>query len=214
MFHKIFITAGVAGLGSFIACASGTTVRSEAGDIGSVSPVTADFIPAGTTMLGRFDQSISTSNHDGDRFSVTVTNPVYAQNGAVAIPAGAALTGVVTGVHSAKVPGERNVIRLNVNELHMNNRAYPFSGNISNVQVENSSNPSNRTLRNTLIGGAVGTALGAIVTGGEAAGLITGGLLGAGAGAIISLGNGSGEPATIPAGSSVAIQATQGVPIR
>src|SRR4029078_1873002 len=147
MFYKIFITAGVAGLASFIACASGTTVRSEAGDIGSVSPVTADFIPAGTTMIGRFDQSISTSNRDGDRFAVTVTNPVYAQNGAVAIPAGAVLTGVVTGVHSAKVPGERNVIRLNVNELHMNNRAYPFSGNISNVQVENSSNPSNRTLR-------------------------------------------------------------------
>jgi hypothetical protein len=214
MLHKVFIGAGVAGFGAFVACASGTTVHSEAGEVGSVSPVTADFIPAGTTMIGRFDQSISTSNRDGDRFAVTVTNPVYAQNGAVAIPAGAVLTGVVTGVHSAKVPGERNVIRLNVNELHMNNRAYPFSGNISNVQVENSSNPSNRTLRNTLIGGAVGTALGAIVTGGEAAGLITGGLLGAGAGAIISLGNGSGEPATIPAGSSVTIQATQGVPIR
>jgi hypothetical protein len=214
MLHKVFIAAYVAGFGSFVACASGTTVRSEPGEVASVSPVTADFIPAGTMMNARFDQSISTSNHEGDRFAVTVTSPVYAQNGSVAIPVGAVLTGVVTGVHSAKVPGERNVIRLNVDQLHMNNRAYPFSGNISNVTVENASGASNRTIRNTVIGGAVGTALGAIVTGGEAAGLITGGILGAGAGAIISLGNGSNEPATIPAGSSVTIQATQGLPIR
>jgi len=214
MLHKTFITAALAGFGSLVACASGTTVHSDAGQVVAVNPVTADFIPAGTMFNGRFDQSISTSNHEGDRFSMTVTNPVYAQNGAVAIPAGAVLTGVVTGVHSAKVPGERNVIRLNVNALHMNDRAYPFSGNISNVKVENASGASNKTIRNTLIGGAVGTALGAIVTGGEAAGLITGGILGAGAGAIISLGNGSNEPATIPAGSSVTIQTTQGVPIR
>jgi len=214
MIHKILMAAGVAGFASFVACASGTSVHSAAGEVASVTPVTADFIPAGTTMMARFNQSISTSNHDGERFSMTVTNPVYAQNGAVAIPEGAMLTGVVTGVHSAKVPGERNVIRLNVDRLHMNNRAYPFSGSISNVTVENARNPSNKAVRNTLIGGAVGTALGAIVTGGEAAGLITGGLLGAGAGAIISLGTGSGEPATIPAGSSVTVQAAQDVRIR
>jgi len=70
MFHKIFITAGVAGLGSFIACASGTTVRSEAGDIGSVSPVTADFIPAGTysgTALDAMQNVENTGGRNGAR---------------------------------------------------------------------------------------------------------------------------------------------------
>ncbi len=211
MFHKTLMIATVAGASTIAACASGTSVHSAGGEVAPAVPATSAFIPAGASVTARFDQSISTENHEGDHFTATVINNLYAQNGSVAIPEGARIHGIVTGVHSAKVPGEKNVIRLNVDQLVMHDRTYPFDANISDVKVENASGASNKTIRNSAIGAVAGGALGALVTGGEAAGLIAGGLLGAGAGAVISLGNGSNEPATIPAGSTVTVQATQGL---
>lgn len=213
MRYKIIMTTLV-GAASLAACASGTKVHSAAGEIAPATPTSANFIPAGTMTTARFNQNISINNREGDHFTATVVNPVVATNGAVAIPRGAVFHGVVTGVHSANVPGDRNVIRLDVNSLEMHGRMLPFVGSISNVKVENASGASNRTALNTLIGGAAGVALGGLITGGEAAGLITGGILGAGAGAIISLNNGSNHAATIPQGSMVTIQATEGVRVR
>lgn len=213
MHYKILMT-GLVGAASAAACASGTKVHSEAGEVAPVTPTSANFIPAGTVTTARFNQPISINNREGDHFTATVINPVVATNGAVTIPRGAVFHGVVTGVHSANVPGDRNVIRLDVNSLEMHGRMLPFAGNISNVKVENASGASNRTALNTIVGGAAGAALGGLITGGAAAGLITGGVLGAGAGAIISLNNGSNHAATIPQGSMVTIQATEGVRVR
>ena len=213
MYYKIIITT-LAGAAFLSACASGTKVHSEAGEVAPVTPTTADFIPAGTVTTARFNQAISINNREGDRFTATVVNPVVATNGAVTIPRGAVFHGVVTGVHSANVPGERNVIRLDVNALEMHGHVLPFAGAISDVKVENASGASNKTVLNTIVGGAAGAALGGLITGGEAAGLITGGILGAGTGAILSLNNGSNHAATIPAGSMVTIQATEGIRVR
>jgi hypothetical protein len=214
MRHKTLIITALIGGSAIAGCASGTKVNSAAGELAPATPPNRFFIPAGTVTMARFNQSISTNNRDGDEFTATVTQPVYAQDGSVAIPVGAMFRGVVTGVHAAKVPGERNVIRLNIDALRMNGRTYPFMANISDVRVENSTGASKRTIRNTAIGAAAGAALGAVLTGADASGIITGGLLGAGAGAVISLGQGNNTPATIPAGSAVTIQATQGVAVR
>lgn len=214
MRHKTLIITAIIGGGAVAGCASGTKVSSAAGELAPATPVTSAFIPAGTMTQARFNQSISTNNREGDEFTATVTQAVYAQDGSVAIPQGAMFHGVVTGVHSAKVPGERNVIRLNIDSLRMNGMTLPYAATIHDVSVENSRKASNRTVRNTAIGAVAGGALGAVITGADAAGIIGGGLLGAGAGAVISLGSGHGEPATIPAGSSVNIQATHGVQVR
>jgi hypothetical protein len=195
------------------ACARGPQVGA-AGDVAPATPVNRNVLPVGTTMTARFDQSISTSNREGDQFTATVVDPVYAQNGAVAIPAGAVLSGRVTGVHSGSVVGDQSVIRLDFDELRMNGRTYPFEGSISNVTV-NQSNGRSSTAKDATVGAAAGAVLGAVLSGGELSKVLTGGLLGAAAGTVISMGNGGGGArAEIPSGSTVTVRATQAVQVR
>src|ERR1043165_1139180 len=101
----VVLLATAAALG---ACATGTRVAAGV-DFPATTPATGNYLPAGTTMNARFDQAISTSNHEGDAFSATVTDNVYASNGTVAIPSGAIVRGHVTGVHSGNI-SDQNVI--------------------------------------------------------------------------------------------------------
>jgi hypothetical protein len=204
---SIALLATAAALG---ACATGTQV-SAGGDVAATTPATANYLPAGTTMNARFDQAISTSNHEGDAFSATVTDNVYASNGAIAVPAGAILRGHVTGVHSGNITQE-SVIRLNFDALQMGSQSYPFGGSVSNVTVKNSA--SNTTVRDAATGAVAGAVLGAVLSGAELSKIVTGGLLGAAAGTVISLGTGDASKATIPAGSTVTVRSNEGIQIR
>jgi hypothetical protein len=199
-------------------CAAGACSRAPlvgaSGDVAPATPVNRNVLPVGTTMTARFDESISTSNREGDRFTATVTDPVYAQNGAVAVPAGAVLSGHVTGVHSGSVVGDQSVIRLNFDELSMNGRTYPFDGSISNVTVKQSNGTTSSTAKDATMGAAAGAVLGAVLSGGDLSRIIGGGLLGAAAGTVISMGQGGGARAEIPSGSTVTVRATQPVQIR
>ena len=203
----VVLLATAAALG---ACATGTRVAAG-GDVAATTPATGNYLPAGTTMNARFDQAISTSNHEGDTFSATVTDNVYASNGAIAIPAGAILRGHVTGVHSGNI-NDQNVIRLNFETLDMRGSSYPFSGSVSNVTVKNGA--SNSTVRDAATGAVAGAVLGAVLSGAELSKIVTGGLLGAAAGTVISLGKGDASTATIPAGSAVTIRSNAGVQVR
>ena len=125
------------------------------------------------------------------------------------------LQGRVTGAHTAKIPGEQNVIRLDFNSLTMRGRSYPFSGSISNVSAQAGGGVSNNTGRNAAIGGAAGAVLGGILSGGEVSKMIAGGLLGAAAGTVISMGTGTGgTEAVIPAGSLVTVRSNEGIQVR
>ncbi len=209
--RTIMMLASAAALG---ACASGTQV-SAGGEVAPATPANANWLPAGTTMTASLDQSISTASREGDSFTATVASNVYAQNGAVAVPAGARLTGHVTGIHTSNLPTDQNVIRLNFDQLNMNGRVYPFSGSISDVTVQNAKSGSSNTARNAGVGAAAGAVLGAVLSGGELSKIVTGGLLGAAAGTVISMGQGgSTSPATIPAGSTFTVRSNQGVQIR
>jgi hypothetical protein len=203
----VVLFAAAATLG---ACATGTKVAAG-GDVAATTPATGSYLPAGTTMNARFDQAISTSNHEGDTFSATVTDNVYASNGAIAIPAGAVLRGRVTGVHSGNI-NDPNVIRLNFETLDMRGSSYPFSGSVSNVTVKNGA--SNSTVKDAATGAVAGAVLGAVLSGAELSKIVTGGLLGAAAGTVISLGKGDASTATIPAGSTVTIRSNEGVQVR
>src|SRR5262249_47313109 len=167
-------------------------------------------------MYARLNQSIATSSHEGDGFSATVRDNVIAEDGSVAIPAGALIQGHVTGVHTAKIPGEQNVIRLNFDNLEMRGRNYPLSASIANVQVEGGKGVTNTTAKNAAIGGAAGAVLGGVLSGGEVSKIITGGLLGAAAGTVISMGTmgNSSTEAIIPAGSIVTVRSDQGIQVR
>jgi hypothetical protein len=201
------ILAAAAALG---ACATGTKVMAG-GDVAATTPSNANYLPAGTTMNARFDQSVSTASREGDAFSATVTDNVYAANGAIAVPAGSVLRGHVTGVHSGNI-ADQNVIRLNLESLDMHGRTYPFSGSVSNVTVKNGASSS--TIRDATTGAVAGAVLGAVISGAELGRIVTGGLLGAAAGTVISLGTGDASSAMIPAGSTVTVRANTGVQVR
>ncbi len=104
------------------------------------------------------------------------------------------------------------MIRLNFDELGFEGRRFPFSADISNVDVKSTVDKNGAT-RGAVTGGAVGAVLGAILSGGELSKIIGGGLLGAAAGTVVSLGSGE-LGATIPAGSAMTLRATNTIIVR
>jgi hypothetical protein len=167
-------------------------------------------------MNVRLNESVGTvSSKEGDRFTATLIDPVVATNGATAVPAGATLTGHVTGLHAATLPTEQSVIRLAFDNLSFNGNSYPFDASISNVTVKNESTNANTssTVRGAVTGAAAGAVLGAIISGGDLSKILSGGLLGAAAGTVISLGTG-GTQSVIPAGSTMTVRSTQGIQLR
>jgi hypothetical protein len=197
------------------ACATGTTVTAG-GEVAPVSPVNSNWLPAGTSMDARLNQSIGTSSsRSGDSFNATVVNPVYARDGSIAIPAGSILHGRITGVHNATVPGEQSVIRLAFEDLQMRGRTYPVTASVSNVALERQPTgaTTSSTVRGAVTGAAAGAVLGAVISGGELSKILTGGLLGAAAGTVISMGAG-GTESVLPAGSIMSVRTNENVRIR
>ncbi|HSQ31528.1 MAG TPA: hypothetical protein VLN49_16845 [Gemmatimonadaceae bacterium] len=206
----IFAAAGV-----LSACAQTARVQSS-GEVAPATPSSRSFLPAGTSMTAQLNQSLgTTSSHEGDHFTATLVDPVVATNGATAVPAGAVVHGHVSGLHSATLPGEQSVIRLDFDSLSFSGNTYPFDASISNVTVKNESTPPSApsTVRGAVTGAAAGAVLGAIISGGDLSKIISGGLLGAAAGTVISLGTG-GTQSVIPSGSTMTVRSTQGVQLR
>ncbi|MFI5230626.1 MAG: hypothetical protein ACHQWU_16255 [Gemmatimonadales bacterium] len=195
------------------ACASTANVASSSGEVGSVTPVNARTLPAGASFQATLNQAIGTrSSHVGDQFTATVSSPLVASDGETVVPAGATVTGHVTGLHAGSVVGDQSVIRLDFDRLDFNGRSFPFDASVANVRVKNAVNNSGAT-KGAVTGAAAGAVLGAIVSGGALSKIITGGLLGAAAGTVISLGTGDME-AVIPDGSSMTLTSTTNVNLR
>jgi hypothetical protein len=209
------LALALGGLIAVAACARNARVESS-GEVAPATPVNRTTLPSGTTMNVKLNESLgTTSSHEGDRFTAVVSDPVMAQNGATAVPAGAIVFGHVSGLHNPTLPTEQAVIRLAFDSLSFNGRTYPFDASISSVNVQNqATNPTtSSTVRGAATGAAAGAVLGAIISGGDLSKIISGGLLGAAAGTVISLGTG-GTQSVIPAGSTMTIRSTQTVTLR
>lgn len=190
------------------ACATGTKVMSAGGEVAPLTPLNRNWLPAGTSMSARLDQSIGTwSSRTGDTFSATVVNPVYAQDGTIAIPSGSVLHGRITGIHNTTVPGENNLIRLAFEDLQMRGRTFPVTASISNVAVERQMTPAN------IASNARGAVLGGIISGAELSRILTAGLLGAATGTVISMGVGGAE-GVMPVASTLTVRTNEDVRIR
>jgi hypothetical protein len=193
-----------------------TTVES-AGDVSmsaaSVTPVNNRTIPVGATVVATLDQALGTKlSKAGDSFSATVSNALYAQDGSLVIPAGARINGRVTALDNSSNATEPALIRLAFDGIRFNGRSYPFSADIVQAHpVESGPSNADRT-KQIVIGGAVGAALGALIGGKDLDKIVIGGALGAAAGSIISLG--TEVNATLPAGSSMTLRATQATTLR
>ena len=178
------------------------------------SPANARSLPTGTPMDVTLDQQLgTTSSHVGDGFSATVVNPLIAQNGRTAVPAGAKLWGHVTGVTPATSATQTAALILAFDSLTFNRRTFPFAGNITDTNLQTKGPNAGQTVKTAAIGAAAGAALGAILSGADRDKILIGAGLGAVVGTAISLGT-QGQNGVLPAGSRLTVQTTQTVVLR
>src|SRR5881394_2695536 len=155
------LALALGGLIAVAACSQNARVESS-GEVSPATPANRNTLPAGTTITVKLNESLgTTSSHEGDRFTATVSDPVMAQNGTRAVPAGAMVFGHVSGIHSANLPTEQAVIRLAFDSLSISDRTYPFDASISSVTVRNEA--TNATTSSTVKGATTGAAAGAVL---------------------------------------------------
>ncbi len=174
-------------------------------------------IPSDTVISMRMDSYLgSRSSHVGDRFTATVTIPVYV-NGRTAIPAGSKVEGRVTQVTPAKRMSKSGSIAIDFDTL-----IFPNGSRVALVGSLTSDDPEMRDQiddegrvsgdadkRNVVFvggGGAIGAVLGGIAGGSK--GAVLGGIAGAGAG-IAGVLLSKGEEAEVPQGTPFGINLRQ-----
>jgi hypothetical protein len=209
----------VAAAFSLTGCAASqraTTVESggEVAPSTTVVPVDNRTIPVGAKLMATLDQSLGTSiSKAGDAFTATVSQTLYASDGSVVVPTGAKIDGRVTALDASNNATDPALIRLDFNAIRLNGTSYPFAAAIVQSSPEKTSTSSNADqTKRIIIGGAVGAALGGLLGKGDVSKIVIGGAMGAAVGSIVSLG--TQVNATLPAGSSMTLQATQTTTLR
>lgn len=149
-------------------------------------------VDSGTVIRARMNTTLtSKSAAVGNTFKSTVTEPVYASNGAVVIPTGSTLTGRVTDVRKASKGGNPGQIDVSFVSVRLpNGRVRSVNGSLTDLESgktrsDNEGAVAGSKMKNRkviFIGGAAagGALLGAIAGGGKATAI--GAILGAGAG--------------------------------
>ena len=170
-------------------------VARRAAAVPAPAPVRYFTVPADTVMRVRMDTGLNSGTaRVGDRFSATVTEPVYGGGSGVdVIPVGSKVWGRVTTVRRSgrRTPGN---ISVSFNQVELPTGArHTINGSLSSLQTDdvNSDNEGtvtgrgNRKRDAVFIGGgaATGAIIGAIAGGGKGAalGMILGGAAGTGA---------------------------------
>jgi peptidoglycan hydrolase-like protein with peptidoglycan-binding domain len=179
-------------------------------------------IPPDTIISVQINGTLtSRTAHVGDKFTATVTVPVYV-NGRTVIPAGAIIEGRVTQVTPAKRMNRSGTIAIDFDDI-----VFPNGASVGLVGSLTSDDPETRrriddesrvsaqgNKRPAVFvggGGAIGAVLGGIAGGGK--GAAVGGAVGAGAG-IASILLSKGEEAQVPSGTPFGVQIKQALVIR
>lgn len=200
------LTAAAAVVVALGACRT-AEVETEPQVQGVPAPATADAVPAGTIFEAELNQTIGTDENEvGDRFTLTVIDPLIARNGQVVVPRGARIHGVITGLDDSDHIGDQAAIRVNFERITFDGRSHPFPAEVVDTDVE-ITDEEERIAERAAIGAVAGAALGAII-GGDLEDILVGGALGAGAGTVISLGVGAVD-AELPQGSTMALRTTR-----
>lgn len=181
---------------------------------------TAFTVPSGTRLRVRMNESLNSKiSQAGDRFTVTVREPVYASNGAVVIPVGSEVVGKVDSVKPAVKGGKVGELDVSFIELIIpNGTKRTINGSLTELVAEDAKSDAEGTARGDKMkhrkviwygGGAGGGALlGAAIGGGK--GALIGGLIGAGAG-ILGERLTKGEDAEVKSGTEFSIYLNRGV---
>jgi peptidoglycan hydrolase-like protein with peptidoglycan-binding domain len=179
-------------------------------------------LPPDTVISVQMNGTLSSRTaHVGDKFTATVTVPVYA-NGRTVIPAGSIIEGRVTQVTPAKRMNRSGTIAIDFDDLVFpNGTSVGLVGSLTSDDPETrrriddesrvSGEGNNRASVFIGGGGAIGAVLGGIAGGGK--GAVLGGVMGAGAG-VASILLSKGEEAQVPAGTPFGVQIKQAMIVR
>ena len=149
-------------------------------------------VDSGTTFRVRMNNNLSSKTaRVGDKFTGTVTEPVYSNTGVVVIPNGSTVSGRVDSVTAARKGGNPGQISVSFTSVRLPTGATrAINGSLTDLnsddaKSDNESTASGDKMKNRKLifiggGGAGGAVLGAAIGGGK--GALIGGLLGAGAG--------------------------------
>ncbi len=177
-------------------------------------------VATGERIRVRMNETIGSKTAKvGDRFTTTVTEPVYSTTGVVVIPTGSTITGRVDSVTAAKKGGDPGSISATFVEVKLpNGTRRAINGSLTDLssdkaKSDNEGTASGDKMKNRKIifiggGGAGGAILGAAVGGGK--GALIGGLIGAGAG-LLGERLTKGEEAEVKSGTEFGIYLNQGV---
>ena len=149
-------------------------------------------VAAGKRIRVRMNEELSSKTaRVGDRFTVTVREPVYSTTGAVVIPEGSEIVGKVDSVTKAANKGKPGALDVSFIRVDLpNGTKRVISGSLTELNADDAKSDNEGTARGDRMkhrkviwygGGAAGGAiLGAAIGGGK--GALIGGLLGAGGG--------------------------------
>ena len=177
-------------------------------------------VSTGTVFRVRMNNNISSKTaRVGDRFTTTVTEPVYSGTGQIVIPVGSTVTGRVDSVIPAKKGGNPGQIGVSFTSVRLPSGATrAINGSLTdldtkNAKSDNESVASGDKMKNRKIifiggGGAGGAVLGAAIGGGK--GALIGGILGA-AGGFLGERFTKGEEAEVRSGAEFGINLNQAV---
>jgi len=137
-------------------------------------------IPVGALLRMRINQTLDSAKaKPGEHFDGIVINDVAA-GGAVAIPRGATVQGVVVDAKKSGALAGRGELSLQLTSVTLGGRSYPI---VSDVWAHNGADKTVQSVNSTVAGGAVGALIGAAAGGGQGA------AIGAGVGGLLGLGS-------------------------
>ncbi len=177
-------------------------------------------VSSGEKFRVRMNETLSSKTaRVGDRFTTTVTEPVYSNTGVIVIPTGSKVIGRVDAVKAAKKGGDPGTISVSFNQVELPNGVRrAINGSLTDLDTkkaksDNEGNASGDDRKNDKVifigGGAAGGAiLGAAVGGGK--GALIGGILGAGAG-LLGERLTKGEDAEVKTGTEFGVYLNQSI---
>jgi len=137
-------------------------------------------IPAGALLRMRINQTLdSARTKPGEHFDGIVVNDVSA-GGAVAIPRGAAVQGVVVDAKKSGALAGRGELSLQLTQVTLGGKNYPIA---SDIWAHNGADKTVQSVNSVAVGGGVGALVGAAAGGGAGA------AIGAGVGGLLGLGS-------------------------
>ncbi|MBA3335005.1 MAG: hypothetical protein H0T08_05265 [Acidobacteria bacterium] len=168
----------------------------------------------------RMNETIgSKTARTGDRFTTTVTEPVYSETGVIVVPIGSTVTGRVDSVKAAKKGGDPGSIDVTFVEVRLpNGTRRAINGSLTNLDTKKAKSDSEGSAsgddrKNDKVifigGGAAGGAiLGGAIGGGK--GALIGGILG-GLGGLAGERFTKGEDAEVKSGTEFGVYLNQSI---